>query len=78
MSNVQNNAIGLGLVFGVAFGVVLGSMIFDDLPIGIAVGSGVGLAFGGAFSLVFGGARSQSKKGQQATEAPSDDVDSAN
>jgi hypothetical protein len=72
MSEVQNKAVGLGLVFGIFFGIVFGPMIFDDPSVGI----GVGISFG----LVFGAAFSQIKKGQHATEAPSDDAgdDSAN
>ena len=65
-TGAQNDAIGLGLLFGVVVGIVLGPMIFDDSSAGI----GVGISFG----LVFGAAFSQSKKGQQATKAPSDDT----
>jgi hypothetical protein len=38
MDDVQNRAIGLGLVFVVVVGIVLGPMIFDDLTKGIGVG----------------------------------------
>ena len=68
-TGTQNDAIGLGLLFGIVGGIVLGPMIFDDPSVGI----GVGISFGSSFGLVFGAAFSQSKKGQQATEAPSDD-----
>ena len=61
MSDVQNKAIGLGLVFGI----VLGPMIFDDPSVGIGVGISLGLVFGAAFSQI--------KKRQQAKEDLSDD-----
>ena len=64
-TGTQNDAIGLGLLFGIVGGIVLGPMIFDDPSVGIGVGI--------SFAPVFGAAFSQSKKGQQATEAPSDD-----
>jgi len=34
MKDVQNKAIGLGLLFGVVFGIVLGPMFFDDPSVG--------------------------------------------
>jgi len=37
-TGTQNDAIGLGLVFGVVGGIVLGPMIFDDPSVGIGVG----------------------------------------
>jgi hypothetical protein len=47
MSDVQNNPIALGLVFGL----IVGPMILDDPTPGIGVGMCLGVAFGAAFSL---------------------------
>jgi hypothetical protein len=46
MSDVQNNPIALGLVFGL----IVGPVILDDPSPGIGVGMGLGVAFGAAFS----------------------------
>ena len=45
-TGAQNDAIGLGLLFGVVVGIVLGPMIFDDPSVGIGVGISFGLVFG--------------------------------
>jgi|GEM_PF-2510726 len=50
MNDGKNKNIGLGLIFGVVAGIVIGPMIFDDPSTGVGLGISLGLVYGAAFS----------------------------
>lgn len=45
----DSSNVGLGLVFGSSFGVIVGS-ITGDIGFWVAIGTGLGICFGAAFS----------------------------